>query len=138
MFTQQTVKDYQIKYPHTKYGFHKWNNCILYEWEYKLLIDKNAISSRGILQNYPILKVIKGNGDCDYKDLGGNSSLIYQKIRDINNSGTQQRAEMDYSCKNYDEWRKFKSGDDKKERQQQYAIKLNTPPGMVDVSQMNF
>ncbi len=135
MFTQQTVKEYQQKYPQ---GFHKWNNCILYEWEYRLLLDKNAISRKGILQNYPILKVVKGNGDFYFQNLNGNISLIYQKIREINNSGTQQRAEVDYSCKNYDEWKKFKEEGDNKERQQQYAQKINTPPDVVDVSKFQF
>ena len=140
MFTQQTVKDYQEKYPHDKFGFYRWNNCNLYEWEYRLLLDKNAISARGIKRTYPILKIIKAGGDCYFQDLGGDLNHIRNKINAINGSGTQQRAVVDYSAKNYDEWKKFKAGEGIKQIKQQVAIKFNTPPDdkMIDVETVNF
>jgi len=141
MFTQQIVKDYQAKYPHDKYGFHRWNKCLLYEWEYRLLLDKNAITARGIKQSYPILKIIKSNGDCDYKDLGGDLNYIRNKINAINKSGTQQGATVDYTAKNYDEWVKFSARKGIKQIKQQIAIDFNMPKedsDMVNVEKINF
>lgn len=135
MFTQQIVKEYQEKYPHEEFGFHKWNNTILYEWEYQLLLDNNAISPKGILQNYPVLKVIKSNGDCYYQDLDGDLNYIQNKINDINNAGTQQRAKVDYACKNYDEWIEFKKGKNRQEQKQEYAIEMSAS-NTVDISKL--
>ena len=113
-----SIKSYQKKYPGTE--FIRWNNANMYKWEYKMLIDWEYISSKGILANYPVLKVKKTNGEVEFKDLAGNLNYINEKVVELNNNG--QNASVAYSAKGYDEYRKLKSDIDYNKKEEQSAI----------------
>jgi len=113
------ISEYKKKYPQIE--FVRWNNCNIYKWEYELLRDSDCISYKGILRNYPIIKIQKSNGETIYKDGGGDLLQVKNQIELL--TSNNQTATLEYSAGRYDNYRKLKSEIDYENLNQEIAEK---------------
>lgn len=117
------IPEYQKKYNDYKNTI-EWNNTLLLNWEYNLLVHIGAIDALGILNNYPLLKV----GD-SYQDYDGDVSLIKQKVDEINtDSRIKNKAEISFCPRGYSIWTEIQKEKAEKEAAQKRAKENNSVP----------
>lgn len=101
----------------------KWNNTMLWLWEYEFLKDTGAISDRGIITEYPMLIVIDKRSDLEKsQDYDGNLDKINSKLEELENQG--YTAFIRYCPKKYTDYLNYKKNLNK----QQIAQSYNEPP----------
>ena len=96
----------------------KWNNTILWLWEFNFLKDFGAINENAILSEYPVLSVINKKGEERSTDMGGDIEKLNLKVNELQNSG--YTAFIKYVPKKYTDYLKY--------QKQEKAISENEPP----------
>lgn len=73
----------------------KWNNCLLFKWQFLMLKDIGAISDKGIICDYPIIRVNSSHSsDSDIYDAGGDEHTTRNELKNLISKG--KRAEIEY------------------------------------------
>lgn len=76
-------------------GWVVWNAQLLPLWEFLLLKELALISDKGVLKNYPVLRLDEGDGLCSRVDCGGDLDEIYARINASRTARAKVRASLE-------------------------------------------